>query len=99
VIDDLKRLDSSKQYTSDEFKTAIKRIDSHFVNDLSDANWQATLDYLSVVQSEIVSYPDSPVYSRNLFDKFLEISGGKDAIIGLVTSSSQDDKDAYQFYQ
>ena len=57
------------------------------------------MNYLAVSQSEIVSFEHSPVYSKDLFEKFVEISGGKDAVVGVVSSSSQDDRDSYLFYK
>lgn len=34
-----------------------------------------------------------------MFNKFVEISGGSNSVIGIVSSSSQDDKDSYLFYE
>ena len=50
-------------------------------------------------QSEIIDYQHTPVYTKDLNDKFLEISGGKNAVIGIVSSSSQDDKDSFEYYK
>ena len=98
AITDLLKLGKS-EYTTDDFKTAMKKIDSNFVNGLSDDNWEATLNFLAVSQSEIVSFENSPVYSKDLFNKFVDISGGRNAVIGVVSSSSQDDRDSYLFYK
>ncbi|CDW75645.1 cyanophycinase-related exopeptidase-like protein [Stylonychia lemnae] len=99
AISDLQRLDKSKKYSVDDFKTQIAKIDSHFIDDLSDDNWEATLNFLSITQSEIVSYKNSPVYTQNLFDKFVDLSGGSNAVIGIVSASSQDYMDTYIFYK
>lgn len=50
------------------------------------------------MNTEIVSYDHSPAYSKTLYKKFVDISGGSNAIVGVVSSSSQDDKDTYEFY-
>ena len=38
-IDDLKELDSSKQYTLDDFKSAMADIDSKWYNGVTDNQW------------------------------------------------------------
>jgi hypothetical protein len=43
----------------DDFKAEMNSIDSRFVKDLSDDNWQATLGYLAVIQTEILSYENT----------------------------------------
>lgn len=99
ALKDLSKLNHSATYTKEGFKSAINKIDRRFVNDLSDESWAATLGYLTVDQREIVSFKDSVVYSQELFQKFVEISGGANqAVIGVVSSSSQDDKDSFLFY-
>ena len=98
ALADLNELDWDKQYTYEGFKLAMDVIDPYFIVDLYDDEWDATLGYLTVVQSEIVSYENSPVYSRELFDEFVSMTGGENAVIGVVSSSSQDVADSYLFY-
>ncbi len=59
AIIDLQKLDFSKKYNMDDFKAEMNSIDSRFVKDLSDDNWQATLGYLAVIQTEILSYENT----------------------------------------
>jgi hypothetical protein len=48
AISDLEKLGTRSQYTLSEFKTEIGKIDSRFINGLSDDDWSATLGYLNV---------------------------------------------------
>ena len=44
----------SDEYNYQDFKTALRDIDSQFVDELTDSQWKATLGYSTVVQREIV---------------------------------------------